>query len=376
MGRALGWWPMALWIAASAFALQQPDAKQPRAQAPAVSPDVQADNHVTFRLRAPDASSVALHGEWTASAIEMTKDGAGIWSVTVGPLPTEVYAYSFTVDGVGIADPQNSMVKLAARGAAQSLVAIAGVPPRLHDARDVPHGTVQENWYYSKALNHELRHFFVYTPPGYDARSESGYPVLVLLHGAGNSETNWQSIGRANFIADNLLAEKQTKPMLLVMPFGHAVPQNGPDQARNNELFEQDLLTGIMPTLESQYRVAQGPRNHAVAGLSMGGMQALAIGLHNPDRFAWIGVFSPIMEPEIETRYAAQLAQADALNKKLALLWIGCGTEDNLFRGAKALDTTLTTHGVRHEFHPSEGGRHSWVLWREYLERMLPTLFR
>ena len=171
MGRALGWWPVTLWIAASAFALQQPDAKQPRAQAPALSPDVQADKRVTFRLRAPNASSVELHGEWTAGTIAMTKDGNGIWSATVGPLPSEVYAYSFTVDGVGIADPQNSMVKLAARGAAQSLVAIVPAFRRVCTMRaDVPHGTVQENWYYSaKALNHELRQCFVYTPPGYDS---------------------------------------------------------------------------------------------------------------------------------------------------------------------------------------------------------------
>jgi enterochelin esterase family protein len=256
------------------------------------------------------------------------------------------------------------------------LVAIPGDPPRLHDPRDVPHGTVQENWYHSQTLSHELRHFFVYTPPGYDPRSAAGYPVLVLLHGAGNSETNWQSIGRVNFIIDNMLAEKTVKPLLLVMPFGHAVPQNGPDQARNNMLFEQDLLTDIMPALESKYRVAAGAKNHAVAGLSMGGMQALAIGLHNPDKFGSIGVYSPIMESDFEQRYAAQLAEANVLNKKLSLVWIGCGTLDNLFKGAKALDETLTKNGIKHEFHPSEGGRHSWVLWREYLEEMAPKLFQ
>jgi enterochelin esterase-like enzyme len=161
-----------------------------------------------------------------------------------------------------------------------------------------------------------------------------------------------------------------------VMPFGHAVPQNGPDQARNNILFEQDLLTDIMPALESKYRVAAGAKNHAVAGLSMGGMQALAIGLHNPDKFGSIGVYSPIMESDFEQRYAAQLAEATVLNKKLSLLWIGCGTLDNLFKGAKALDETLTKSGVKHEFHPTEGGRHSWVLWRGYLEEMAPKLFQ
>jgi enterochelin esterase family protein len=179
-----------------------------------------------------------LHGEWTNDAIAMTNDGSGAWSITVGPLPHEVYAYSFTVDGLGIGDPLNPEVKLAARGAAQSLVAVPSDPPSMHDPRNVPHGTVEENWYQSKTPAADLRHFYVYAPPGYDGRLASGYPVLFLLHGAGNSETNWESIGRANFILDNLVAEKRAKPMLLVMPFGHAVPQNGPDQARNNSLFE------------------------------------------------------------------------------------------------------------------------------------------
>ncbi|HEX3875662.1 MAG TPA: alpha/beta hydrolase-fold protein [Bryobacteraceae bacterium] len=364
-------------IALASCARSQAQTQPPRQRtAPLVSPEVATDGKVTFRLRAPNANSVALHGEWTNDTIPMTKDEGGNWSVTVGPLPSEVYAYSFTVDGLGIGDPQNPTVKLAARGAAQSLVAIPGNPPRLHDPQNVPHGTVQENWYYSNPLNHELRHFYVYAPPGYDARNSAGYPVLVLLHGAGNAETNWESIGRANFILDNLIAQKRAKPMLLVMPFGHAVPQNGPDQARNNELFEDDLLTSVMPALEKQYRVASGARNRAVAGLSMGGMQALAIGLHHPELFSWVGVYSPIAESDFATRYAAQLSQATALNQKLALVWIGCGTADNLFKGAKMIDETLTQHGIKHQFHPSEGGRHTWVLWREYLEQMAPMLFR
>jgi enterochelin esterase-like enzyme len=363
-------------LAVSISAVLSAQPQTPRRQTPILSPEVLTDGRVTFRLRAPGANQVVLHGEWTADAVAMTKDESGLWSVTTGPLPCEVYAYSFTADGISMADPLNPVAKLAARGNAQSVVAIPGDPPRLHDPRDVPHGIVQENWYHSKALSPELRHFFVYTPPGYDPRSAAGYPVLILLHGAGNSETNWQSIGRANFIIDNLLAEKRVKPMLLVMPFGHAVPQNGPDQDRNNILFEQDLLTDIMPALESRYRVAAGGRNRAIAGLSMGGMQALAIGLHNPERFGWIGVYSPIMESDFEQRYAAQLGKPAVLNSKLAVLWVGCGTLDNLFKGAKALDETLTKSGVKHEFHATEGGRHSWVLWRDYLEEMAPKLFQ
>jgi enterochelin esterase family protein len=306
----------------------------------------------------------------------MTKDDAGLWSATVGPLPSEVYAYSFSIDGVTVADPQNSSVKLSARGASQSLVAIPGQPPAVHDARNVPHGVVQENWYHSKTLGGELRHFFVYTPPGYDARSAAGYPLLVLLHGSGNAETNWQSIGRANFILDNLLAEKKARPMLLVMPFGHAVPVGEPGQERNGILFEQDLLEDILPAAEARYRVAPGAKNRAVAGLSMGGMQALAIGLRNPDKFNWVGVFSPIMEREFEQKYAKEFGDATGMNEKLSLLWVGCGTEDQLFRGTQALHAALTKSQIKHSYRETSGGRHSWVVWRQYLAELAPLLFR
>jgi enterochelin esterase-like enzyme len=367
-------------LAQNGQAPQQPPRQRP---APIVSPEVAPDHHVTFRLRAPAAKEVTLRGEWVAAGgidvsppVPMTRDDNGVWSVTVGPLPSEVLAYSFTIDGVTVADPINPIVKLAANGAAQSLVAIPGDPPRLHDIRDVPHGTVQENWYRAKALDGQTRHFYVYTPPGYDAKLPGGYPVLVLLHGAGNSETNWESIGRANFIVDNLLAEKRAKPMLLVMPFGHAVPQGSPEQARNNALFEDDLLQDIMPALESHYNTARGARNRAIAGLSMGGMQALAIGLRRPDQFAWIGVFSPVTEADIPQRYARQLEDAATLNKSLALLWVGCGTLDNLFQRTKSVDEVLTARGVKHEFHPAEGARHSWVLWRDNLAEIAQRAFQ
>jgi enterochelin esterase family protein len=239
----------------------------------------------------------------------------------------------------------------------------------------VPHGTVQENWYRSKAADGQTRHLFVYTPPQYDPRLAAGYPVMVLLHGAGNSETNWESIGRANFILDNLLADKRALPMLLVMPFGHIIPPGG-DLSRNNALFEQDLIDDIMPAVEARYNTANGAKNHAIAGLSMGGMQALAMGLRHPDRFAWIGVFSPVTEPEIPQRYSAQLAQADKLNSALSLLWLGCGSLDNLFQRTKSVDETLTAHGIRHEFYPAEGARHSWVLWRDNLAEFAQRAFR
>ena len=373
-------------LSMSIFAQTQTSAPQPQRQRqppPVVSPDVQPDGHVIFRLRAPEAKDVTLRGEWVVDGgidvsppVVMDRDSSGVWSVTVGPLPREVLSYYFTIDGVGVVDPVNPLVKLAAHGAAQSLVILAGNPPRPHDIREVPHGAVQENWYHSKTLGGEARRFFVYTPPSYDAHQSGGYPVLVLLHGSGNSETNWEAIGRANFILDNLLAEKRAKPMLLVMPFGHAIPFGAPGQDKNNALFEQDLLNDILPAVESRYATAAGGKNRAIAGLSMGGMQALAIGLRHPNQFAWIGAFSPVTESDIPQRYAAELDRAEVLNKSLSLLWVGCGTLDPLFKRTQVVDELLTQHGVRHEFHAEEGSRHSWILWRANLEAMAQRLFR
>ena len=360
-------------VASGIFALAQAPATPPPQARPAAttSPDVHPDGTVVFRLRAPRATQVIVRGEWQTGDIPMTNDN-GVWSATVGPLPREVYAYSFVVDGLTIVDPQNTAVKLSARGATQSIVTIPGDPPGLHDLRDVPHGAVQEHWYPSKTLS-SVRHLFVYTPPGYE-RGNTAYPVLVLLHGAGNAESNWVSMGRANVILDNLIATKAAAPMLLVMPFGHAVPQGAPNESENNRLFETELLTDILPFVDAHYRTARGSAKRGVAGLSMGGMQALALGLRHPEVFAWVGVFSPIMERDFETRYEKELANTAALNK-LSLFFVGCGTEDQLFKGTAALHDTLAARGVTHTYRTGEG-RHSWVVWRKHLIEVAQKAFR
>ena len=276
-----------------------------------ISPEVQPDGHVTFRLRAPAAKEVTLRGEWVAAGgidvsppVAMTRDDADVWSVTVGPLPSEVLAYSFTVDGLIIADPQNIAVKLAANGAAQSLVTIPGNPPRVHDIRDVPHGIVQENWYRSRAAGGQTRHFFVYTPPGYDPRLAAGYPVMVLLHGAGNSETNWESIGRANFILDNLIADKRALPMLLVMPFGYILPPGG-DLAAQQRTLRAGPTGRYHARARGTVQHGEGRQNRAIAGLSMGGMQALERVSATPIASRGSGYSVPSLSPKSRSAMAS-----------------------------------------------------------------------
>ena len=200
--------------------------------APLVSPEVHPDHRVTFRIRAPKASEVTLTGDWlgTTPPPKLTKDDAGVWSVTLGPFEPSIYIYSFTVDGIAMADPINPRMKLRASTSA-SLVEVPADSPAFWEARDVPHGAVEINWEKSKAINGETRAIWIYTPPGYQQTSQR-YPVLYLFHGSNDTAAGWTMAGNANFVADNLLAEKKMTPMIVVMPFGHATPFGAPGQRR------------------------------------------------------------------------------------------------------------------------------------------------
>lgn len=352
-----------------------------------VSPEVHADRRVTFRLRAPKAGEVTLRGEWMPAQTResLVKDDSGVWSVTLGPLDPDLYSYSFSIDGVTTIDPRNPRVKLGSRTSNASLVDVPGTPPRLDEERDVPHGAVEVNWYKSAAVG-TTRRFFVYTPPGYGRESAARYPVLYLLHGNGDTEGEWTWVGRANLIVDNLLAERKARPMLVVMPFGHAVNPNDQtpeSRGQNMKLFEQDLLKDVLPRVEARYRVAAGPKNRAIAGLSMGGGQSLNIGLSNLAVFGSIGVFSAGAggggargpSEEFASRYAALLADPEGTNKKLRLLWIGCGEQDFALAGAEAVSGALEKHKIRHTLRKTAGA-HTWTVWRRYLAELVPLLFR
>ncbi len=333
-----------------------------------VSPEVHPDRRVTFRLRAPKATVITLRGDWMPASTreKLTKDESGVWSATLGPLAPDVYAYNFSIDGVAAIDPRNPEVMQGSRSSTESVLEVRGEFPLLHQLRDVPHGTVEYHWYKSKTLG-VTRRFAVYTPPGYDARGSARYPALYLLHGSGDNEGTWVWFGRANLVLDNLLAEKKIRPMVVVMPFGHASPERG----RNTTLFEQDLLEDVMPAAESAYRVAARPKNRAIAGLSMGGGQSAWVGLRHPERFGSIGVFSAGASnlEELEPHLAAA-------KEKLALFWMGCGDQDSGLPSAERLAAALEKSGVKRTFVKTPGAGHTWLLWRRYLAELAPLLFR
>jgi enterochelin esterase-like enzyme len=343
---------------------------QDRPAPPLVSPEVLPDRRVTFRLRAPQSQKVQLSPEWGGGAQAMTKDDQGVWSITVGPLEPDVWGYAFTVDGLAIPDPANPVLK-PMRSPRTSVVEVPGDPPRLHEFQKVPHGTVRLHQYESTALGRP-RPLRVYTPPGYDRTPETRYPVLYLFHGSGDNEATWTSFGRAHWIADNLIAQGKAKPMILVMPDGHAVV--GPEaREKNVGGFLKDLTQDVMPFVESNYRTQADPAHRGIVGLSMGGGQSLIGGLNHLDRFAWVGGFSSaIRDPEATV--AAALADPAGTNARLRLLYIACGKDDRLVDNAKDLSSVLTKREIRHELRITEGN-HSWPVWRKYLADFLPLLF-
>lgn len=340
--------------------------------APIVSPQVHADRTVTFRLRAPNAREVKVGGEWGDGAA-VVKDESGVWSATVGPLAPDLYGYSFNIDGVTMIDPANTWVK-PMRSATTSVLDVPGQKPTpCEPLPGVARGTVHLHDYQSKALG-RARRLRVYTPAIYETQNKTRFPTLYLLHGSGDNEATWTEFGRAHVILDNLIAAGKAQPMILVMTDGHALTSNVPNSRGQNTLaFERDLLQDVMPLVEARYRIRADRNHRAIIGLSMGGNQALIIGLNHRDLFAWVGgMSSSIREPE-----ASLSKYFEAPNNPktpLRLLWIAIGKDDFLLKENQHFTALLTGKKVRHEYYETQGN-HSWPVWRRYLTALAPRLF-
>jgi enterochelin esterase-like enzyme len=358
---------------------QQTPAAQP--PAPFVSPEVHADNRVTFRFRDPNAKTVVLRLEGQSNSIAMEKDDQGVWSTTTVPLDPDYYGYSFVADGVGLMDPSNWLLKPNLLGP-QSVVHVAGPTSLAWEVNNVPHGEIHRHFYRSSVAGDD-RDYYVYTPPGYDARTKNPYPVLYLLHGFSDDASGWTAVGRAHVILDNLIAQGKARPMIVVMPLGYGtmeMVQHGWGVWSNTELrdrnfakFREALLAEVMPRVESQYAVSKDRTARAVAGLSMGGAESLLTGLNAIDKFAWIGAFSAGGFPEDLAQDFPSL-NADAA-QRLRLLWIACGTEDRLIAPNRNLRTWLKSRGVPVKEIETPGA-HTWMVWRRNLAEFASLLFR
>jgi enterochelin esterase-like enzyme len=343
--------------------------------------EVSADRKVTFRLRAPEATTVTVSGDFTANPQVMAKGPDGTWTVTTAPLRAAVYNYRFTVDGVATSDPNNPMLGTADRGNGSSLLEVKGEKASPWSIQPVPHGNIHISTYVSKTMN-APRNIYVYTPPGYET-STARYPALYLMHGAGGSESSWVTAGRANVILDNLIAEGRAKPMIIVMPYGRAGQSTtfGPAPVvvpadQKNLTFPNDVVPDVIEFAEKNYRIAPGADDRAIAGLSMGGNQTLVIGLNHLDLFHYVGAFSPvIMNANAEEDFKNLLADAAGANKKLKVFNIYIGKEDTLYKSNVSFHQLLDQHQIKHVFTETEGA-HVWWNWRDYLVDYAPRLFR
>ena len=394
--------------AAAAPAPQRPQVPQ------FVSPEVGPDGRVTFRIFAQGAEAVRLSAGdipgLTPATTALTKAENGVWAITVGPVAPGAYRYNFNVDGVATIDPRNPSTS-ESNNNTWSLVLVPG-SDAAWDVREVPHGAVAEVTYKSSALG-RFRRMHVYTPPGYENGTAS-YPVFYLLHGAGDCDDSWTSVGRANFILDNLIAAKQARPMIVVMPAGHTSRTGASPIGRNaTEDFVNDFVKDVVPYVESHYRVLKGRDNTAIAGLSMGGGHTLNVAIPRLGRFGYIGVYSsgligafpelagrgrgnapaPAVAPAAAARPAGAPAAAPpptadewakehaatldnpALKKGLRLFWFATGKDDFLLTTTQATVELFKKHGFSPVYRETAGG-HTWINWRDYLAEFAPQLFQ
>jgi len=340
----------------------------------------------------------------------MTKDDNGVWSVTVGPLGAQLWGYWYMVDGVKALDPGNGETQRDG-SRIDNLLMISGPASDMWDFKDVPHGTINIVWYPSPTLKEARRRMYVYTPPGYEA-SRTRYPVLYLLHGGGGDEDAWVTMGRANVILDNLLAQGKAKPMIVVMPNGNAtqtVSQGyayGPTPARQAVQapappplqaeagrggargqagrgtlrpaqpyagsYPESLVKDVIPFVEKTYRVIPNKDNRAIAGLSMGGGHTLTATNNNPGVFGYIGVFSSGPRT-VDEAFEKQLEAVKAGGVKF--YWTGAGTTDMAREGTVNLHALLEKHGFKTSYKEIPGS-HYWFLWRDFLADYGAILFR
>ncbi|MEW5981180.1 MAG: alpha/beta hydrolase-fold protein [Acidobacteriota bacterium] len=416
--------PAFVWAGTSAVtpAAQPAQARAGRgaAQPPAViSPEILSDNRVVFRIRAPKATAVTLSASdvpRTALVLPgstptpetpgpppgpvLARAEGDVWEfTTAAPVPPGAFRYVFHVDGVRTLDPANTKTS-ESNTAVWSLFFVPGID--VEELRDVPHGAIAEVFYFSTVL-HQTRRMHVYTPPGYGAGTGT-YPVFYLLHGAGDTDDAWTSVGRAGVILDNLIAAKQAVPMLVVMPAGHqpARPGSVPGTAGAGgpptsvsppsvSPFTREFVEDVMPYVERHYRTRTDRPGRAIAGLSMGGMQTLDIAFRHLERFAYLGVYSSGATlgggrgaaagatatpppPDWEAGHLADLDNA-SLKKGTKLVWLATGVDDRLIANTRATVDILRKHGFHPEFKETAGA-HTWLVWRQYLREFVPRLFK
>lgn len=358
------------------------------------SPEINPDNSVTFQLLAPNADEVKLSGDWmkpegmAPASVAMTKGDKGVWSYTTEPLGSELYSYSFSVDGLKTTDPNNPFL-IRDVASVTNIFIVGGGQADLYKVNDIPHGTIAKRWYDSPGLGMDRR-ITIYTPPGYESSNEK-YPVLYLLHGAGGDEEAWISLGRSAQILDNLIAQGKAQPMIMVMPNGNVIQDAAPGEGSKGFYKPQFMIEktmdgtyeanfmDIVKFVESNYRVKADKAHRAIAGLSMGGFHSYHISRYYPNMFDYVGLFSAALMPREDATGKVYNDIDGTLKKQMEngykLYWIGIGKEDFLYKANQEYRQKLDSMGMKYTYMETDGG-HIWKNWRVYLSVYAPLLFK
>ena len=338
---------------------------------PMVNPDLSA----VFRVDFPDADSVAVNVGGKSYA--MTKGEDGIWEATSEPLVPGFHYYMLAVDGKRVADPNTQQFFGSFYWGSGIEIPEAGVDYYLE--KKVPHGEIRIEKYAS-ALTAAERTCYVYLPPQYATEPERRFPVLYLMHGAGEDETGWATQGMMQNIMDNLIADKECEPMIIVCEHGVATlagaEQGGRFNLFNFDAFEKVMVEETVPTIDASYRTLTDRDHRAICGLSLGGFQSYTIGLDHPELFGWIGGFSGSGRGPGDRRDSEMYPTS--INDDYHLLYISIGTDEpaGMYKGIYDLHCALDSLGVNHVYYESPGTGHEWLTWRRSLHQFAPMLFR
>lgn len=335
-----------------------------------------ADGSVVFSIYAPKARTVALGGEIVPFMSEnkpvVTENPNGVWNITLKDVEEGVYRYHFVVDGVQVDDPKGEI--------ASEKLGLAHIDDgnSFFSMKDVPHGAISQRYYYSKPLK-KYRRMHVWTPAGYET-SKKKLPVLYLVHGGGDTDSGWATVGCAGFILDNLLAEGKIEPMIVVMPNGsiRAQKRDMSDQMRN---FTDDMMQSVIPFVESNYRVLTDKDHRAMAGLSMGGIQTLECTLENFEKFGYVfvlsGGFNPNLDYEKEAERLHLKENAAKINKTFRIFaHTQGGPNDITHISGEKTNKIFDKYGIKYEYSEPYQTGHTWSTWRNNLKDLAPRLFK
>ncbi|HEU5052408.1 MAG TPA: alpha/beta hydrolase-fold protein [Hanamia sp.] len=367
--------PLLFW---ASFASAQFPQRNPTPNDTLQSVRISESNDVTLSIYAPKASEVTVIGDFLKEykPLPLTRADNGVWSVIIPNLTPDVYTYDFTVDGVRTFDPRNNSYKESENNLSNTFE-LPGKEDDYCTIKDVPHGKVEVVWFSSPVL-HKVGRMHVYTPPGYEKMKDK-LPVLYLQHGGGDNDASWTTVGRANFILDNLLAAGKIKQMIVVMPMGHPTPGFHMEAGINSDPYYEQLFNDIIPYVESHYNVSTKSEDRAFSGLSMGGLQALNIALFAPEKFGYVlplstGYF-PQQLKDLEEKHSDVLKNGKVNKLKLFRIAMG-GEKDIAYQNGKNVLALFDKYGIKYQTAPTFPAGHTFLTWRHNLYDFAPLLFR